>query len=184
MHRVKAPSSVEAVWTHSSNPTPRPQPLVAWPAVDTITGGINIGEIDHLAVVVRDLGDAMNLYSETLGLTWADPWTGEIPIIIGSERNAPTVSFTLSIEGPPHMELIQSTDETVWRTGPGLHHFGVWVDDVDAAIQVTAGKGFAVEVMSPDSGFAYLRSSDGARIELVNSRSQPDFARWLSGGHL
>jgi methylmalonyl-CoA/ethylmalonyl-CoA epimerase len=153
-------------------------------AVNPVTSGLDMGEIHHLAMVVEDLDGSMNRYSEALGLTWADPWTGEIPILIDGEKYAPVVAFTLSVEGPPHIELIQSTDRMAWRSEAGLHHFGVWVDEVETAIQGLTGTGFTVEVLSPTGDFAYLRSPDGGRIELVNAGARPDFARWLGGGQL
>ena len=126
----------------------------------------------------------MNDYSAALGLTWAVPWTGEIPILVGGEQHRPEVSFTLSQQGPPHIELIHSTRPDVWRPGAGLDHFGIWVEEVERAAHDLTGKGFTIEVMSPTFDFAYLRSPDGARIELVDRRSQPDFTRWLGGGQL
>jgi catechol 2,3-dioxygenase-like lactoylglutathione lyase family enzyme len=142
------------------------------------------GGIHHLALVVDDLDRSMGWYSETLGLRWAEPWTGRIPILMGNERHELVVSFTLSLRGPPHVELIPSTGQLVWPPGEGLHHFGVWADDFENVVQAITDKGFAVEVMSPTADFVYLRSPDKARLELVNGRARPDFARWLGGGRL
>jgi catechol 2,3-dioxygenase-like lactoylglutathione lyase family enzyme len=126
----------------------------------------------------------MNLFSETLRLSWADPWEGTIPILSGEGSQAPIVAFTLSREGPPHLELIRSVAQTVWEQGPGWHHIGYWADDFDQAVDAMESRGLSVEVMSPTADFSYLRSPGGARFELVNGRARPDFARWLRGGPL
>jgi catechol 2,3-dioxygenase-like lactoylglutathione lyase family enzyme len=152
--------------------------------VTEATFSVDFVEIHHLAVVVEDLERGMIRYSNTLGLSWAEPWIGKIPILVETRRQEPVVSLTLSLEGPPHMELIQSTSQMPWQSGAGLHHFGVWADDFENAVRTMTGDGFAVEAMSPAADFAYLRSPDAARIELVNGRTRPDFDRWLSGGRL
>ena len=140
--------------------------------------------VHHLAVVVEDLNSAMSRYSAGFGLNWADPWTGRIPIASESGIHEPVISFTLSLEGPPHVELIQSSAHSAWRPGVGMHHFGVWTDDFQQDVEAKVREGFAVEVMSPTADFTYLISPDGARVELVNGRARQDFDRWLSGGEL
>ena len=156
--------------------------LVSW--LVNSASDIDIGEVHHVALVVADLYQSMRLYSETLGLTWAEPWNGPIPILVEGETHEPGITFTLSREGPPHLELIQSTAQGVWQELAPFHHIGFWTNEIDETVRDMTSNSFTVEVMSPTSDFVYLRSPDGARIELVNSRSQPDFARWLGGGRL
>ncbi len=152
--------------------------------VTTIPRDTDSPEVHHVAMVVSDLEEGMTIYSEALGLPWADAWSGPIPVVFEGETQKPDISFTLSREGPPHLELIQSTAHEVWQPTAGLHHIGIWTSDIELAVQNMSAGSFVVEVMSPTADFAYLRTRDGARIELVNSRSQPDFARWLGGGRL
>ena len=40
--------------------------------------------------------------------------------------------FTYSAEGPQHIELLEGEPGSIWdgRVTPGLHHIGVWSDDV------------------------------------------------------
>ncbi|MDX1449709.1 MAG: VOC family protein [Acidimicrobiia bacterium] len=140
--------------------------------------------VHHLAIVVEDLDEGMDRYTESLGLAWANPWAGEIPILVGHDIRTPSVRFTLSRGNEPHIELIQSTDRDVWEPGSGVHHFGVWVDDVNDIVDEMRSLGFTLDAASPTGDFAYLRSPDGARIEVVDARSKPDFDRWLSGGRL
>ena len=145
---------------------------------------IAVPEIHHIATVVDALSPSMDHLSEVLGLTWASPWTGRIPLAFAGAHHSPRVSFTLSIEGPPHIELIESAFERVWLPTPGWHHVGLWADRFEETLQAMTTAGHTVEVMSLSSDFTYLRSSEGARIELVNGRARADFARWLDGGAL
>lgn len=145
---------------------------------------VDLTAITHMALVVADLDEAMARYGTALGLTWADPWTGEIPIVTGGRETTPVVSFTYSLQGPPHLELIEQIPDTVWRPTRGLHHVGVWVDDVPAATDSPAADGLVTEVIGVDGDFAYVVAEDGFRIELVDRKAEPDFARWLTGGRL
>ena len=87
----------------------------------------------HVGVRVPDLEAAMAELTAGLGFTWAQVverdqalWT--------PERGQHTVRlrFTYSCEGPQHVELLQGETGSMWDGGdaPGVHHQGVWVDDV------------------------------------------------------
>lgn len=145
---------------------------------------VDLASITYMSVVVDDLDRAMLRNSAAFGLTWAQPWTGPIHTIVGGAEATSTVTFTYSCQGPPHLELIQAVPGTVWQPGPGLHHVGVSVDDVGVAAASLEANGFMMEVFAADSGWAYVRSPVGLRIELVDRASQPGFDRWLAGGNL
>lgn len=141
-------------------------------------------KIHHVATVVTDLDESMEKVSAALGLTWATPWWGPIPILYEGEVQDPTVRFSLSRQGPPHVELIESNDHDVWRASGGWHHIGLWVRGVESVAKVLESHGYTIEAMSPTGDFAYLKSEEGTRLELVDRRSEPDFTRWLGGGSL
>lgn len=143
-----------------------------------------VGDVTHVAIVVDDLSLAMDRYARSLGVGWAVPWTGAIPVVVDGEPAEPEVRFTYSIEGPPHLELIEGIEDTVWQRGNGLHHAGFWSDDVEGEADGLAATGWEVETRSPSWDFAYLRSADGARIELTDRSARPRFAAWLAGGSL
>ena len=92
----------------------------------------------HVGVRVPDLEAAMAELAADLGLTWAQVverdqalWT--------KERGQHTVRlrFTYSCEGPQHVELLQGETGSMWdgADAPGVHHQGVWVDDVAAEVE-------------------------------------------------
>ena len=101
-----------------------------------------------------------------------------------------SIRFTYSVEGPPHLELIEGPAGTVWAPVMGLHHVGLWTDRLaDDAVELEQ-RGLPIEVagVSPSgrrpSGFTYHRSGHGLRIELVDDASLPAFERWFAGGDL
>lgn len=146
----------------------------------------------HVGVRVRDLGAAMDGLAQGLGLSWATVverrqrvWTPS-----GGATSVP-LCFTYSSEGPQHVELLQGALGSLWDGAdlPGLHHAGVWSDDVAADTGALVAAGWTVEgaERSPEEGYgvmSYVRSAAGLLVELVSRRVEPAFERWWAGGAL
>ncbi len=99
------------------------------------------------------------------------------------------LTFVYSCEGPQHVELLRGASGSVWDCGesPGLHHVGVWSDDVAGDVERFRAAGWAVTAAaaSPDDGygsFAYVESPSGSLVELVTAAAQPRFDAWWAGG--
>ena len=127
-----------------------------------------------------------------LGLTWCSvqerqqdvwtPTTGAVKV---------PLRFTYSAEGPQHLELLEGAPGTIWdgRKQPGIHHTGVWVDDVAAETNALLAKGWTLAAAgrSPEDGFGaftYVVPPSGLIVELVWSAISPMFDRWFAGGAL
>ena len=146
----------------------------------------------HLGIRVPDLDTAMDEMRARLGVTWCSVqsrsqsvWTPE-----GGLLTVP-LRFTYSAEGPQHLELLEGAPGSVWHAGdaPGIHHTGVWVDDVKAevAAAVADGRRVVASQASPEDGygvFAYVQPPSGLIVELVWSAAEPRFQRWWAGGSL
>src|SRR5947209_3834318 len=89
----------------------------------------------QVGFIVEDIEAAMAELSSSIGVTWepvrevvVDKWTIR-------------VSFT--VEGPPHLELIEGEPGGPWDTtnGSRIDHIGFWSDDVpaDKAALVVSG---------------------------------------------
>ncbi len=127
-----------------------------------------------------------------LSLTWCEVqvrqqgcWTPEGGFALHALR------FTYSAEGPQHVELLEGAPGSVWFAGdsPGVHHVGVWVDDVVAETNAAVANGWRVAAASksPDDGygsFTYVVSPSGFIVELVDAAVLPRFERWWAGGPL
>ena len=146
----------------------------------------------HIGVRVPDLDVAMAEMGTSLGLTWAavqerdqsvwTPATGAVAV---------PLRFTYSAEGPQHLELLQGAPGSVWHAGdaPGIHHTGVWVDDIVSETNALVAKGWTLAAagQSPDDGygsFTYVVPPSGLIVELVSSALEPMFQRWWAGGPL
>jgi methylmalonyl-CoA/ethylmalonyl-CoA epimerase len=154
-----------------------------------------IKSVDQVAVVVRDLDEAMRRYSEELGIapwsvyTFTPEWIREMTF---RGREQPySMKLALAQVGETMYELIEPLDgpntyqEFLDARGEGLHHLGFFVEDLDATIREMQEKGFAVLQsgrgfgVDGDGGYAYFET-DGAlgciveAIELPGALPDPE----------
>jgi len=146
----------------------------------------------HHGVRVPDLDAAMAELGEALGLTWCAPQVREQSVWLpdSGETTIP-LRFTYSMQGPQHIELLEGAPGSIWdgRDVSGLHHIGVWSDDVggESAALVAAGWTLRLAQRPPDEGygaFTYVQPPSGLIVELVWSGIRPMFERWFAGGPL
>lgn len=146
----------------------------------------------HIGVRIPDLDVGMAEMGESLGLTWCSVQEREQQVWTPS-TGAITVPlrFTYSAEGPQHVELLQGEPGSIWdgRVQPGIHHTGVWVDDVAAETTALLAKGWTLAAAgkAPEDGFGaftYVVPPSGLIVELVWSAIAPMFDRWFAGGPL
>jgi hypothetical protein len=149
-------------------------------------------DLYHVGVRVRDLEAAMRDLGEGLSLTWAEVTHREQRVWLPSE-GATTIplDFTYSCEGPQHVELLKGAPGSIWDGSdwPGVHHMGVWVQDVAATTErlVAMGWTLAIAQVAPGDGygvFSYVRAPSGFLLEPVSVAAKPSFERWWAGGSL
>ena len=153
------------------------------------------GEVFHVGIRVADLKAAQQELTQALGVGWTTPAT--IPMK-GWAPGQGSVSYDLTIsfskEGPVHIELLYGSAGSYYDVsngGAGLHHIGVWVDDVTRVNQDLVGQGYTVELAgaSPEEGygaFTYVRSPGGVLFEPESGLhgAKERFERWYAGGSL
>jgi methylmalonyl-CoA epimerase len=128
-----------------------------------------IKKIDHIAIVVRSIEEALQVYEGALGLELAE--VEEVP------EQAVRIAF-LPI-GESEIELVEplTTDSGVAKflekRGEGMHHICLEVDDIEAALHGLTAKGIRLIDEQPRQGahgrvaFLHPKSAHGALIELI-----------------
>ena len=117
--------------------------------------------LNHLAIVVDDLSEALRFWRECLGLTQTD----EVQHVPDEEVNIAFLTL-----GDANIELIQplSSDSGVARylakRGPGMHHLCLEVADLDAKLKELSVRGFELINESP-------RERDGRRYAFIHPKS-------------
>ena len=146
----------------------------------------------HQGVRVPSLDAAMEEVGAAMGLTWCEPqdrqqmvWLPEVGMTSIALR------FTDSAEGPQHVELLEGAPGSIWdgRDDPGVHHVGLWSDDVCRDTEACVARGWTVRAgqRPPEEGygaFTYVQPPSGLIVEFVTTAARPMFERWFAGGPL
>lgn len=128
--------------------------------------------IDHVAIIVRDIEQALVFYRDTLGLV-----PGEVKEVPSEQVR---IAF-LPMGGPggSEIELIEPTnpDSSLSRflekRGEGLHHICLEVKDIEAALREMQAKGAAVLDKEPRIAaegraiFLHPKGTNGVLLELL-----------------
>jgi len=128
-----------------------------------------ITRLDHIAVVVEALDEALTVFRDTLGLPLCETQT-----IAGQG-----VKIAILPVGESQIELLEPISENsgvakfLASRGEGVHHICLEVDDIDAALQGLKAKGVRLinETAVPGAhgrvAFIHPKATRGVLIELV-----------------
>ena len=130
------------------------------------------GEIDHVAVCVRDLERALRMFQVALGL----------PLDRIEELHDRGIKVAFLGSGTSHLELVAPLREDsevsgfLRKRGEGLHHVALRVEDIERAVQRAKDLGYevvgdGVQVGADERKVAFLhpRTAHGVLVELVEA---------------
>jgi len=133
--------------------------------------------IDHVAVIVRDIEQALVFYRDTLGIVPSE--IKEVP------TEQVRIAF-LPMGGPggSEIELIEPTtpgstlSKYLEKRGEGLHHICLEVDNIDTALQEMKDKGAPVLDQQPRIAaegraiFLHPKGTSGVLLELIEKQDE------------
>jgi methylmalonyl-CoA/ethylmalonyl-CoA epimerase len=138
---------------------------------------MDVTRIDQIGIAVEDLDVTLDLYARAFGIR---PVSRE-----HVERDG--IEEAMLEIGGVHLQLVQSarTDSPIQRfierRGAGLHHLGIAVRDLDAALDHLRSEGVELIDEQPRIGggghriaFVHPRSTGGVLIELIEDTSAPE----------
>jgi catechol 2,3-dioxygenase-like lactoylglutathione lyase family enzyme len=133
-------------------------------------------KVDQLGFVVRDLDESVKQYHERFGIGDWKIYTYGPPLLSYMTRNGKPFTYkcriALSYFGETRVELIQNLEgDTVYaefteRHGYGLHHLGIYVADIQAALAEARAAGIGITMegagfgLDGDGYFAYLDTDE------------------------
>ena len=141
--------------------------------------GLGIGKIHHVAIIVRDLEAALDLYRDKLGLT--------VETVMPIPYDRVTIGF-LPV-GEVKIELVQPDDDTTGAAkflearGEGFHHVCFEVPDIQAALDKLAADGLQLIDKTARKGaegpvaFVHPKSCHGVLVELIEAPGGPAWSR-------
>lgn len=131
-------------------------------------------ELDHIGIAVRDVDDALAFYRDALGLEVTT--MEEVP----SQR---VRAHFVSVGGAV-LELLEATSPDspiarfTERSGPGLHHITLRVDDLDTMLAGLEERGITLIDRVPRPGaegsrvaFVHPSSAHGVLVELKEEKA-------------
>ncbi len=116
--------------------------------------------LNHLALVVDDLDDALRFWRDSFGLV------GGVVESVPNEE----VDIAFLELGDAHIELIKPTSgdsgvaKYLAKRGPGLHHLCLEVSDLDAKLSELRERGYELINEAP-------RERDGQRYAFIHPKS-------------
>jgi methylmalonyl-CoA epimerase len=132
-------------------------------------------KLDHIGIAVRDLGRAVSLYTEGLGLAV------EHEEVVEDQR----VRTAFLSVGETHLELLESLEpdgpigKFLEKRGEGIHHICLEVGDLPAALDRCRRAGMRLIDETPREGaqgkliaFVHPRSTGGVLIELSQPKTE------------
>ncbi len=127
-----------------------------------------INKINHVAIVVRDIGESLKFWETALGL--------ELHHVEEVPSQASKVAF-IPI-GDSEIELVQPTTEDsgmaayLEKRGEGMHHLCIEVDDIEAKMQELKDAGVRLINDTPQvlpgrkMAFIHPKAASGVLVEL------------------
>jgi methylmalonyl-CoA epimerase len=130
---------------------------------------MTIKRIDHIAVVVENLDEALAVYRDALGMT------------VTGVREMPDQDVKLAFlpAGDSEIELLEplhadsGIGKYLARRGEGMHHVCLEVDDIDATLADLKARGAQLIDETPKRGaygriaFIHPKGAHGVLVELV-----------------
>jgi len=132
--------------------------------------------IDHVAIIVRNIEQALAFYRDILGLSPRE--IKEVP-----DERVRIAFLPMGGPGGSEIELIEPTDSGsslsrfLEKRGEGLHHICLQVEDIEAALQEMQAKGAMVLDTEPRMAaegraiFLHPRSTHGVLLEFIEKTS-------------
>ena len=133
---------------------------------------IRIKKIDHVAVCVADVDEALPKYQEVLGLS---PTVREV---VASQKTE-AVLLPVGPGGESSIELIspkgnEGLERFLAKRGPGIHHIAVEVEGIEGALATLKALGIPLIDETPRKGarghkvaFVHPKATGGVLVELV-----------------
>ena len=132
--------------------------------------------LDHVAIAVTNIDEALSFYRDALGLAVASP----------EEVASQAVRAHFIPVGQSALELLEATSSAspiakfLERRGPGLHHLTLRVDDIEAALAELRSRGIRLidERPRPGAGsaliaFVHPTAAHGVLLELKQAVAPP-----------
>jgi hypothetical protein len=144
---------------------------------------MTIWHMHHVGILVKDIHAGIEHFGAMLGLDFGEPATVHLDMEQAGERVTHELTYSHSVQGPPHIELLQCTADGIWglQHGEGLHHVGGRCADLGPTVERLLAEGHALDarIFLPDGTLATVYAArdhphaHNTRIELMGLPEPP-----------
>lgn len=141
-------------------------------------GAVPFRKIDHIALAVVDLDEAIVLFRDILGfeLKQRRHISGKLSGMVSAEMEGNGMKFVLCQGTEPESQVAQ----LVRNFGPGVAHIAFEVEDVDGTVQAlkTRGMGFDTTVIRGpglEQAFSSRCMNSGMSFEIIHREGEEGF---------
>jgi hypothetical protein len=140
---------------------------------------MTVTRLFHFGILVASVEEAVDRYHDLFGLTFHAPSSVRFNRMYDPDERPVQIRASFSVEGPPHVELIEAIDDGVYgvQRGLGFHHVGLWDPSIDANKETYLGaKNMRADahVLTPAgtvfSWFSSPASALGVRFEFIDEK--------------
>jgi methylmalonyl-CoA/ethylmalonyl-CoA epimerase len=135
------------------------------------------GKIDHIAVAVRDLEEAVSFFKDVLGFTLRRRLQirGKRTGMISAEMEHNGIRFVLCQGSEPESQVSRLVSDF----GPGVAHIALAVDDVQATVDDMSGRGLGFDtnlIVGPGltQSFSSRCANTGMCFEFISRDPEQD----------
>jgi quinol monooxygenase YgiN/catechol 2,3-dioxygenase-like lactoylglutathione lyase family enzyme len=144
----------------------------------------------HIGVIVADLAQAVDRFSEVLGVRFTEPATFHIPCLQDPDPHPFDLVAAYSMTPPPYYELIQADGDGICsiENADELLYFAVWETDMAGRMKQMEKQGIGIDAAfrkDPETPpFAMITKPDlhGVRIEYVDATAEHAIDDWVWTG--
>lgn len=154
------------------------QDLLEAPARPEAAPATRYGAIDHIAIAVRDLDDAVDFFRDKLGFSLVRRRVvqGRRTGMLSAEMEHNHIKFVLCQGTEPESQVSRLID----NFGPGVAHIALSVPDAEAAAAQLAGHGLGFDTtVIKGNGLRQVFSSrdanTGMSFEFIERRGEAEF---------
>ena len=142
--------------------------------------GLHPAQLFHVGVVAGDFDSAMAEMSANLGLAWCGGKPAHSTLVVFGEERQLEMRIAHSLQGPPHVELIQAVPDTPWAApSAGVHHVCYWSDDAAAICARLEATGNRRILGASGTSTGYFQSPSGMIIEIIDRPLYDRLAGWI-----
>ncbi len=140
--------------------------------------GLHPGQLFHIGITAVDIDQAMAELSAQLGVTWRAGKPRVMDLVLHGEARQAEMRIAHTVEGPPHLELIQCIPDSPWaEASKGVHHLCYFSEDSVAVGLALEAAGHRRILGRPGAETGYFQSASGVIVEVIGRATRDYLAR-------